>query len=106
VQEWCRIDSEAEFWRVFSNPDGSQMKLVLILKKLKAKREHQADIDAAAAREKYGDDLHHHPRFSYIKSGQTRWFSKSNEIVRVFREIEGLPQVYIFHSFHFAAAHC
>jgi hypothetical protein len=71
------------------------MKLVPILKKLKAKREHQANVDAAAARAKYGYNLHRHPRFSYVTSGQTCWFSKPNEIARVFREVEGLPQVHI-----------
>ena len=87
---------------VFSNPDGSQMKLVPILKKLKAKHEHQAEVDAAAAREKYGNDLNCHPRFSYVKSGQTCWFRKSNEIARMFREIEGLASVHIC-SFHFVS---
>ena len=78
------------------------MKLVPILKKLKAKHEHQAEVDAAAARAKHGNDLNCHSRFSYVKSGQTCWFRKSNEIARVFREIEGLASVHI-HSFRFAS---
>ena len=77
------------------------MKLVPILKKLKAKREHQAEVDATAARAKYGNNLNRHPRFSYVKSGQTCRFTKSNEIAHVFREIEGLALVHI-RSFCFA----
>jgi len=92
VTEWRRIGSERAFWDTFKNTNGTRMTLKAISQTLMAEREHRDNQQAEAARAKYGRDLSGHPRFSYMKAGKHYRCTRTREIARVYREIEGIAE--------------